>query len=181
MSNTCYFEMKIKGSKSAIERVVNCLKAHYDYKDGKPAHKHFFRVFNTQLVEKQKIDENTYFAYIIGDCAWSVFSCMCRGKDTYYNEFKERYPNTFNGTDLLEQSRNCTIEIFSEEGGIGFSEHYLFKNQQKLIDVCVDTETAGYDEKGEITTDIDWDEYDGEWLYLSSNRVNNTGDFNWAI
>ena len=47
--------------------------------------------------------------------------------------------------------------------------------------ISLELETAGYDEKGEITTDIDWDEYDGDWLYLSSNRVNNTGDFNWTI
>lgn len=42
MPNYCNYEMKIKGSKDAIKRVLECLKADYDYDEGKPGHKHFY-------------------------------------------------------------------------------------------------------------------------------------------
>ena len=184
MPNYCDYDMKIRGSKRAIQRVINCLKADYSYYEGKPSHKHFFRVFEANVSEYtpvRKISENVYEAYILGYCAWSVWSCMCSGGSTYYSSVKKDYPDIFMGTTLAEQSRDCEIEVFSEEGGIGFSEHYIFKHGECLCDDTCDIETAGYDEEGNITTDLDWDTYDGDYTVINPHRECAGGDYAWEL
>ena len=181
MANNCMYEMKVVGSKEAINRVVTCLKAHYNYSVAKPEHKHFFRVFEAYDDKIEKIGDNTYSVFVWGDCAWSVSSCMLSGAHTYYNDLKKDFPEIFMGTDLKEQSKDCTIEVFSEETGMGFSEHYIFKNGECLCDDCVEIENAGYDEDGNITTDIDWDTYDGDWLTINPNKISPEDTYNWTI
>jgi hypothetical protein len=182
MPNYCDYEMKIRGSKSAIQRVVDCLKANYNYSEGKPEHKHFFRVFEAEVSELVKVDgEDNYEALIWGYCAWSVYSCMCKGEHTYYDSLEKDYPDLFMGTNLEEQSKDCTIEVFSEEEGIGFSEHYLFENGQCLIDDCCDIEQAGYTKTGKITTRINWDTYDGDTVCINPHRKNPNEGYRWEI
>lgn len=182
MPNYCDYEMKIRGSKDAIARVLECLKANYDYGMGKPEHKHFFRVFSAyENDEMENNDDGTYTLFVYGDCAWSVYSCMCSGEHTYYNDLKERYPDIFMGTTLEEQSKDCEIEVFSEEEGMEFSEHLLYKNGECLIDDTADVEQAGYDSNGKITTDIDWDTYEDEVVVLNPHRKNDTEDYLWTI
>jgi len=171
MPNYCDYEMKITGSKNAIKRVIDCLKADYNYGTGKPEHKHFFRVFECEDGgDFIKEGENKYSKYVFGYCAWSVASCMLDGQYTYYNDIKKEYPKIFMGTTLKEQSKDCIIEVFSEEGGMGFSEHYIFnKGVCELDDTC-ELESAGYDENGEPTTNIDWDNYDGDYFFKNPHR-----------
>ena len=181
MPNYCNYEMKIKGSKDAIKRVLECLKADYDYEEGKPTHKHFFRVF--EVYENKEMKDNgdgTFTQLVWGDCAWSVHCCMCSG-GTYYNDCKKSNPDTFMGTDLVEQSQDCEIEVFSEEEGMEFSEHYIFKNGECLCDDTVDTQQAGYTKTGKITTRINWDTYDGDYICLNPHRVNQVDEFYWEI
>lgn len=168
MPNYCSYEMKIKGSKSAIERVLNCLKADYNYKEGKPAHKHFFRVFSVNEYEGviEKNSDNTYTKQVWGDCAWSVYCCMCKGGATYYDEFKKDLGENFMGTNLYEQSQDCEIEVFSEEEGNGFSEHYIFENGECWLEESERIQT-------EYTDDED--------IIINPNRENNTGNFLWEI
>lgn len=180
MPNYCNYEMKIRGSKNAIQRVVDCLKADYNYTIGKPEHKHFFRVFQAEVSDFVKVDDkDTYEVFIWGDCAWSVYSCMCKGEHTYYNSLKESYPDIFMGTTLEEQSKDCIIEVFSEEEGMEFSEHYLFENGKCLIDACAKTEQAGYTKTGKITKRINWNTYEGDVVCLNPNRENQTEDYRW--
>ena len=142
MPNYCNYEMKIKGSKEAIQRVIACLEADYNYNIGKPKHKHFFRVFSVYYEENEmKVNEDgTFTQFLWGNCAWSVYSCMCSGEHTYYNNCKNDFGENFMATTLQEQSQDCEIEVFGEEEGIGFSEHYIFKNGEMLVDDCVETE-----------------------------------------
>lgn len=184
MPNYCDYDMKIRGSKKAINRVLNCLQADYDYDKGRPAHKHFFRVFDATLSEHthiRKVGDNVYEAYVFGYCAWSVWSCMCSGDSTYYSSVKKDYPSTFMGTTLLEQSRDCEIEVFSEEPGIGFSEHYIFKNGHCYCDDTCKIECAGYDENDKPTTDLDWDTYYGDTITKNPHRKNFYGDYAWEL
>jgi len=181
MPNYCNYEMQIVGSKRAIERVVACLRADYDYNKGKPTHKHFFRVFEAYCDEVRKEGKNRYRAFIFGYCAWSVYSCMCKGEDTYYNDVKKSHRDIFMGTNLYEQSKNCEIEVFSEEEGFEFSEHYLLKNGKCLVDDCVKTEKAGYTKTGKITKRINWDTYDGDIICLNPHREEPEGDYRWTI
>ena len=63
---------------------------------------------------------------------------MMKGESTYYKGMSESYPEIFMGTCLQEQSRNCEIEIFSEELDMEFSEHYYLKNGKLVLDDCKD-------------------------------------------
>lgn len=186
MANDCLYEMKIKGSKKAINRVIKCLKANYNYgEEKKPRHKHFFRIFECydDGDEIIKNEDGTFTKFVYGECAWSVRSCMLSGSCTYYEDIKKGYPKIFMGTDLLEQSKDCEIEVFSEELGMEFSEHYLFKNGEMLLDNCIDITQAGYDSEGKVTKEIDWDTYDGDAVILNDNRENGTwfSDFKWSL
>ena len=69
-------------------------------------------------------------AVIIGDCAHSVYTCMCKGEHTYANDFPE------GSTSLQEESKilNLEIECYSEEIGSEFMEHYHYCNGNELAD-----------------------------------------------
>lgn len=182
MPNYCNYEMKIKGSKDAIKRVLECLKADYNYTIGKPEHKHFFRVFD--VYDDEEMEDNgdgTFTQFVYGDCAWSVYCCMCSGDHTYYNSLKESHPDIFMGTDLVEQSQDCEIEVFSEEEGMEFSEHYIFKNGECLCDDTAQVQQAGYTKTGKITTRINWDTYEGDYVCLNPHRENQVDEFRWEL
>ena len=40
---------------------------------------------------------------------------------------------------------------------------------------------AGYNEKGELTTDIEWDTYEDECVCLNPHRENQTDMYCWVI
>ena len=181
MPNYCNYEMKIKGSKRAIERVMGCLKATYDYYEGKPSHKHFFRSYVDYENETTQNEDGTFSKIVLGACAWSVKSCMCTGWGTYYEYAKKEHKDIFMGTSLKEQSRGCEIEVFGEEPGVGFSEHLIFKNGKCLCNEVADVEPAGYDENYNVTTDIDWDTYDGDVLCSNPFREDKTQEYAWEI
>ena len=169
MANDCNYEMKIRGSKKAINRVIACLKADYNYMEGKPSHKHFFRVFS--VYDDDDLYDNgdgTFTKFVFGCCAWSVWTCMLEGNNTYYNDVKNNHPDTFMGTSLYEQSKDCEIEVFSEEFGMCFSEHYYFKNGIKVVDE--DTEaTCEFDEdtdEEKITNDFRLDEFEFNYQFI---------------
>ena len=159
MANDCNYEMKIKGSKNAIKRVIACLEQDYNYNEGKPSGKHFFRVFDAQPDEEEFWDDNgdgTFTAFIWGYVAWSIHSAMVgTGPYSYYNECKKKHPDIFMGTTLLEQSQDCEIEVFSEEWGMCFSEHYYYAFGECLDDSSVD---------------IDVDDSKDEWIVHNPNR-----------
>lgn len=174
--------MKIKGSKEAIQRVLDCLNADYNYEKGKPSHQHFFRVFDaTKCGDAKRNADGTYTQRVYGYCAWSVASCMLESAFSYYSTIKEDYPDIFMGTTLEEQSKDCEIEVFSEEPGMGFSEHYIFQNGECVCDEQEQISSAGYDKKGRVTQKINWDTYDGEIVMLNVYRKNEIGDFLWNL
>lgn len=150
MPNLCDYEMKIKGSKNAVQRVIDCLKADYNYEEGKPSHKHFFRVFDANVDYENKNEDGTITAFVWGDCAWSVHSCMIGG---YYEECKQLYKDKFMGTDLAEQSKDCEIEVFSEEPGCLFSEHYIYKKGKCWLDDCIEIDVNDDNDEWEIIND----------------------------
>lgn len=181
MPNWCNYDMKIKGSKEAIERVIACLKADYNYYEGKPSHKHFFRTSVDYEGETIRNGDGTLSKIVAGDCAWGVKCCMCDGWGSYYDSAKGDYGESFMGTTLAEQSRDCEIEVFGEEPGMGFSEHLVFKNGECLCNKYADIEPAGYDENHNVTTDIDWETYNGEFLCLDPFRDGKTQEYSWEI
>lgn len=173
MPNYCNYDMKIKGSKNAIKRVIDCLKADYNYGEGKPSHKHFFRVFEVWEGDLEKNEDGTYTQFVCGYLAWSVSSCMLDGQWSYYESVKKDYPEIFMGTTLAEQSKDCTIEVFSEEEGMGFSEHYIFNKGVCECDDTCEIRQGGFTKNGKPTTRINWDTYEGDTFVINPHREGN--------
>lgn len=130
--------------------------------------RHMFRVFEA-YVDRDLDEANA--SYITGYCAWSVYSCMFKGDYTYYDRFiKENYNNKyigFKGTTLPDESKNLNlkIEVYSEESGCAFMEHFLIDNGEILIEDCVDIEYEEVlDEKGRET---------GEWKLIGGFEDDN--------
>lgn len=135
MPNICYYSMRIQGKSNDVEEVVKTIKAYYNYDTLEFSHtQHLFRVFEADIIEDYEEDD-IRSVQIDGECAWSVYSCMMSGKHTYYDIFKDDFKDDFRGTTLTKLSKetHTMIEVFSEEIGVGFQEHYLIKHGQFLI------------------------------------------------
>ena len=66
------------------------------------------------------------------ECAWSAYTCMFNGPGSYYYHYSKEL---IYGTHVQEQAKRLQleIEIYSEEPGAGFQEHYLVDNFGNLI------------------------------------------------
>lgn len=167
MPNYCYYEMCVRGQKKNVEEFIKVIKADYNYTDMKFTYKrHLFRVFSADYDELEQVENDDYRVIISGDCAWSVATCML--PHGYYRSLKAEYPNEFRGTTLQKESRklNLAIEVYSEECGMCFQEHYLFDNGEEIINECVDyNEYAIYEytSKAEAEEDLGIEITDEEW------------------
>lgn len=106
MANNCYYSMTVAGRKSDVKALIEQLQF-----KALPYIGRVFECYESSELETIELPGCGSFIKINlgGDCAWSVSSSMLRG-----------------GT-LIDASimRNLLIEIFSEESGIGFCEHYV--------------------------------------------------------
>lgn len=124
MANNCFYDMKIVGtSKENVDEFISMLT--YDNQE-----RYFARIFSADVYEETEID-GKYTAKVSGDCAWSVYSCMCDGVFTYYDKGRDEHLTCL----AVETERlDLSVEIFSEEPGVGFAEHYLYKNGDCIIE-----------------------------------------------
>lgn len=129
MPNYCYYTMKVAGKQSDIEKLVEVMNRDYNYiSGGKKPLPHLWRVFEATYDKVNQL--------ITGDCAWSVYCCMFDGKGTYQGDHKN--DPKYNGTTIVALSKelNLKIEIYSEETGMCFQEHYLIDKGKVLINDC---------------------------------------------
>lgn len=163
MPNYCDYLMRVKGRRNNVDAFVTIMQADYN-----EVPKHFWRVFEADVCDEHT--ENGIKTVDIGGCcAWSVHSCMRDGVGTYNTDY-ETGENASHGTTLEEQSKllNLEIEVYSSEPGMGFQEHYLYKNGEELIDECIDylelffeTEEEFNEEKEEgCCSDYTWNDVD---------------------
>lgn len=130
MPNFCCYSMRIKGNRNSVYEFH---KRMTDY--NKP--KHLWRIFEANIFEKYDNKDGTVTIDVCGDCAWSIETC-CRASG--YS----------NGIDLLRENSKelgLKIEIWSDECGCEFQEHYLYDNGRCLIDECVKWIEIYYDEE----------------------------------
>lgn len=148
MPNWCVFEINVVGPKEGVEYMLNVLKSGYSYSSDPPKidfKEHVFRTYiDGYAFDKEDDQYGDYVHYQIwGDCAWSVYCCMLdkQGNWSYYGRLKESYPDTFKGTTLIDLSARfgLIIEIWSEEPGMCFREHYIIQNGVMIVDECIDT------------------------------------------
>ena len=87
---------------------------------------------------------------------------------SYYASLKSRYPEDFRGTTLpIESERlHLNIEVFSEECGMCFQEHYVIINGDIIVSECVEWEEyclEDYETKEEAEEDLGIEITDEEW------------------
>lgn len=193
MPNYCNYSMKIKGKEENVNKLISYLNADYHYSshmvgetkmyrlEDCTEEKHFFRVFSAVEEElyEEKFGNDTVAKVVSGDCAWSVSVCMFPGFMSYYNSWTEKRDavtgksnkdlcDDFRGTNMLEATKELglVVEIFSEEGGCEFMEHYLIDNGETIEEECVewrelhdDDGEPILDENGDIMTEggLDWE------------------------
>lgn len=141
MPNYCFYDLNITGKPDDVERVVNALKAEYNYTD--PAsvkHEHLYRVFEAEVYHDETDEFGVKTTGVRGNCAWSVGSCMMGGQSGYYSDFEKRYGKDNKGTCLenLTKETNTIVEIYSEETGCCFQEHIVVNHGIVLLDETVD-------------------------------------------
>ena len=140
MANKCYYNMKIVGAtQEAVDEFIQMLD--YSHPDGK----FFARIFEAYPYTSYEENGN-YVTQVTGDCAWSVYSCMCGGAFTYYDDNAK---TTEKITNLAIETKRLglKVEIFSQEPGIGFAEHIIFDNGHQILSEETDySEYYNYDD-----------------------------------
>lgn len=173
MPNYCEYVMRVKGEPRNVDRFVNLMKADYD----EP--KHFWRIFDAEVFDEECIDRMK-IVDISGDCAWSVHSCMRDGFGTYADE------NPKSSTTLEEQSEllQLAIEVYGSEPGVGFQEHYLYKNGEEIINDCEDYSEMYFEDEADFESmkeqrycdGLSWDEVDEDG-YIKTGGIEDWGIF----
>ena len=127
MANNCWYDLSVKGTEENVKAFIRAMKWQDEYADCGVG-----RVFECDIIDEFAW-RGEYYAKISGDCAWSVKSAMCQA----YNE---------NNLEAISQRLNLTIEVFSEEPGIGFMEHFAVENGSIMVDDCFDYYECDIDE-----------------------------------
>lgn len=130
MANECSFEMRIKGSYPNINMFLGFITKKLNIREIG----WFPRWINIIDIEQE---EN--FALLHGICCWSVATAM---------------RNKTNESDatlkFLSEILNLDIEVYSEEEGCEFQEHYLVRKGKEEIDDCVDWSVLYFDRQEEL-------------------------------
>ena len=116
MANNCFFTMHVKGKKENVDEFFAELR---DY-ERVP---HFWRVFSADRLDLQSEPDGTVVAEIIGDC-----------------------PEV--STSLQKESKRLSlaIEVFSEEPGAEFQEHYHYEYGERIAAEDVKWHSFWFDE-----------------------------------
>lgn len=149
MANVCIYSMTIKGELQDIKEFRKIM----EYKH--PDKLCFSRVFEDSIYDEKhpKTKDNKYIDTFYGECAWSVYTCMLDGENTYYNKNKDNKNTNYKITNVLLESKrlNLEIEIYSEEYGYNFEEYFYIKNGELI-------------EHAEEDVDRKWDENKGDFI-----------------
>lgn len=161
MPNLCSYELKAVGTKENQQKLLETMKA--DYKIDKNDPIHMWRIFDADEYRDDTISDNEMI--ISGNCAWSVHSCMFDGDGTYQKD-----DETGKGTTIVALSKelDLIIEIFSEECGYGFMEHFLIDKGELKINDCIDYNE--YSNEYETYEEFIEEEMDGDSTIVSKEQ-----------
>lgn len=134
MANICDFSMCVKGTHDDIEKFYNAMTQNGNIYMGRGAD-----------AEIQYEDEEGG-AFIDGWCKWSIQSALIDDAISMRNEPDKWYfgdnidKSNLEFITLIEACRkwNITMEVYSEETGCCFQEHYLIRNGDIELDECID-------------------------------------------
>ncbi|MDA3053570.1 hypothetical protein [Campylobacter sp. JMF_03 NE3] len=119
MANIADFSLKAKGSKESLLKLKEILKC--DAQD-KP---HLF-IYECDYSE---LENDFLIAY--GTCKWAVECCFLKDRNTYYDSLHNEVPSLCNIQDLAKEL-NLEVEIFGNEMGCDFAEHYKINSKGEI-------------------------------------------------
>lgn len=167
MANICSFSAKIVGGKKKQTQKA------YDIIANKQKNIICGRGFYTLSEEPEiKEEEEKFFLTFDGECKWSVWSAAYDTAESMKNTPENWSADSFKGVDLIlnildvSKVTETSIEFFSTECGMCFSEHILIENGEiKTFDVsdyyeiCVED----YQSKKDAEEDLEIEISDEKW------------------
>ena len=162
MANICSFSMCVKGKHEDIEKFYNAMS-----QKGK--------VYMGRGAEAEiNYDDDDNIAFIDGWCKWSVQSALIDNAISMRTE-----PSTWYWGENVDATKlefvtlheacvkwNLDMEVYSEECGCCFQEHFVIVNGDMIVDDCVDYYEyfiGDYKTKEEAEADLDIVITDEEW------------------
>lgn len=143
MANNCRYNiMAVSKNKESLERLFRIM----DYKDKEY---YLYRVFDVcWITSPVKFGSEYCLAELHGDVAWSAFRWIedepnltdTSSRGAHYSVFPE-----------ICEALGIGVEIWTEESGIGFQEHYIVNHDgEVLVNGCVDWAEEYEDEDGKL-------------------------------
>lgn len=161
MANICSFSMCVKGNHNDIESFYNAMSQNGNIFMGRGA--------DAEI--RYEDDENR--AFIDGWCKWSVWSAMVDNAISMRTEpdmwyFGNAKASELKFITLMEACErwNLTIEVYSEECGCAFQEHYIVVNGDLTCEECVEWHEyclSDYETKEEAEAELEIKITDEEW------------------
>lgn len=163
MANKCNYNCRIVGkTRESVQQIINAMRQK-DFKNGYYLCRIFSADQDNDIIEKDWL----FYAEIHGDCAWSVSDCMIdddyfkwRGanigepKFCVFRNWREEicYNNIAMTMPMLCKALNCGVEIWSDECGLEFQEHYIINHEGELVEADTTRWVQGYntDENGDF-------------------------------
>ena len=174
MANICSFSMMVVGKKSNRDKFVDALKLKGTEWMGRGA-------------DIKISEENDGSCVISGWCKWSVASAlinnaesMRKNPDKWILLSDKRSELTFITLPEASKKYNLDVEVFSEEPGCCFSEHYLIKKGTFEIEECVNYYEyclCDYETKEEAEAEIGFSISDKDWN--SKDYITSGGYESW--
>lgn len=177
MANLCSFLMKVRGNKEDIIQFHKALN-----QNGK--------IWMGRGAETDLGFEEDGAAFMSGCCKWSVISALIDNAISMRTEPEKWYhpegEEEHEYITLFEACKkwNLVMEVYSEEGGIGFQEHFICDKGEVLCEECVDWEVYDiydYETKEEAEKDFDTKFTDEEWANEDDGRICRGGFGDWIF
>lgn len=167
MANICSFSMYVRGNHGDIEQFYNAMNQKGNIYMGRGA--------DAEIVW---YDDDV--AAIDGQCKWSIQSALIDNAISMRKEPDKWYwgegisSKDFEFVTLFEACKkwNIVMEVYSEECGCEFQEHYICDKGEVICDECVEyheycicdyeTKTEVEEELGIKITDEEWERED--WI-----------------
>lgn len=161
MANICGFSMCVKGQHEDIEAFYNAMSQNGNIYMGRGAD-----------AEIQYEDEENR-AFIDGWCKWSIQSALITHAISMRTEpeiwhFGNVDASQLEFITLVEacEKWNLTVEVYSEECGCEFQEHYVIDKGETVCSECVDYYEYyldDYETKEEAEEELEIEITDEEW------------------
>lgn len=162
MANICSFSMCVRGKRKDIGSFYNAMTQNGNVYMGRGA---------DADIEYEDEDNR---AFISGWCKWSVQSAMVDNAISMREEPDMWYWGE--GVDITQlefitlfeacEKWNLDMEVYSEESGCCFQEHYVCINGNIICDECVEWNEyclSDYETKEEAETELEIEITDKEW------------------